>query len=341
MGMKMALVHIKGDWAEHCGTLGFPNWTSGLRPCLFCTAATDSWFTTDGLDSQRFPFHLNTHEDYETACATCEIVVLVDSAAHARILPLLAYDNRASGCHGRCLLEDIPELNLKTDDRLEPSRELPNVGSFDDLVPKLPVRVTVWRQSEQTIAKHRNPMFSKTLGVTLPQTVTVDILHTLHSGIFAEYCKHTVWQLLGAEIWGDGTMTHEEKLHVSVLAMRAELGTWYAARRQSHPHETLTQVHDLALKMLGTEQHPKHKLSAAETWGLTLFCADACVKFMSFLGLARAERLSEAGRCCERFMAVLSSSGTNVPGDAHFRNAWDCTETQTCRVTDAQYQRVQ
>ena len=33
--MKMALVHIKGDWAEHCGTLGFPNWTSGLRPCLF------------------------------------------------------------------------------------------------------------------------------------------------------------------------------------------------------------------------------------------------------------------------------------------------------------------
>ena len=114
--MKMALVHIKSDWAEHCGTLGFPNWTSGLRPCLSRTAATDSWFTTDGLDSQRFPFHLNTHEDYETACATCEIVVLVDSAAHARILPLLAYDNRTSGCHGRCLLEDIPELNLKTDD---------------------------------------------------------------------------------------------------------------------------------------------------------------------------------------------------------------------------------
>ena len=63
----------KGDCAEHCGTLGFSNWTSGLRSCLFCTAATDSWFTTDGLDSQRFPFH-------GTACATCEIVVLVDSA---------------------------------------------------------------------------------------------------------------------------------------------------------------------------------------------------------------------------------------------------------------------
>ena len=45
---------------------------------------------------------------------------------------------------------------------------------------------------------------SKTLGVTWPQTVTVDILHTLHSGIFAEYSKHTVCQLLGAEIWVTG-----------------------------------------------------------------------------------------------------------------------------------------
>ena len=129
-------------------------------------------------------------------------------------------------------------------------------------------------------AKHRNPHFSKTLGVTLPHTETVDILHTLHSGIFAEYCKHTVWQVLGAEIWGDGTMTHEEKLHVCVLALRTQLGTWYAVRSQSHPHETLTQVHDLTLKVLGTGQHPKHKLSATETWGLALFCADACVKFV-------------------------------------------------------------
>ena len=43
-------------------------------------------------------------------------------------------------------MEDLLELNLRTDDRLEPSRELPNEGSFDDL----------WRQSEQTIAKHGN-----------------------------------------------------------------------------------------------------------------------------------------------------------------------------------------
>ena len=81
--MKIALVHIEGDCAEHCGTLGFTIWTSGLRLCFFCTGSTDLWFTTDGLDSQRFPFHLNSNEDYETACATREIVVLVDSAAHA------------------------------------------------------------------------------------------------------------------------------------------------------------------------------------------------------------------------------------------------------------------
>ena len=123
--MKMALVHIKSDWAEHCGMLVFFNWTSELRPCLFCTAATDAWFTTDGLNPQRFPFHLNSREDNETACATCEIVVLVDSAAHALILPLLAHDNKASGCHGRCLLED--NLELKPQDRRQTGAQ-PRVG---------------------------------------------------------------------------------------------------------------------------------------------------------------------------------------------------------------------
>ena len=122
-----------------------------------------------------------------------------------------------SGCHGRCLLKDILELNFRTDVRLEPSCELPNVGSFDDLVPRLLV-------CHLLAAIRTDDCQASAPRVILLQTVTVDILHTLHSGIFAECCKHTVWQLLGAEIWGDGTMTHEEKLHVRVLALRAGLG---------------------------------------------------------------------------------------------------------------------
>ena len=173
LGIKMALVHIKSDWAEHCGTLGFPSWTSGLRPCLFCTASTHSWFTTDGLDSQRFLFHLNTHGDCKTACATCVIVVLVDSAAHARILPLLGSNNRASGCHGRCLLEDIPELNLRTDDRHGAQSRVAQRRQFRR---RRPSGRNLNRRSPST----GTSFFSKTLGVTLPQTVTVDILHTLH-----------------------------------------------------------------------------------------------------------------------------------------------------------------
>ena len=63
-------------------------------------------------------------------------------------------------------------------------------------------------------------------------------------------------------------MTHDEKLHVSFLALRSELGTWGAARRESNHHGTPTQVHDRTLEILGTEQHAKHKLSAAGTWKL-------------------------------------------------------------------------
>ena len=90
----------------------------------------------------------------------------------------------------------------------------------------------------------------------------------------------------------------------------------------------------ITLKKLGTEQQ---KLSAAETWDLTLFCADACVQFKSFLGFTRAERLLEAGRCCERFVAVLRSSGTHVPDDALQERVGF---HRTCRVTDALCRRV-
>ena len=32
MFMKACLIFVKGDWAEFCERLGFPNWNSSLRP---------------------------------------------------------------------------------------------------------------------------------------------------------------------------------------------------------------------------------------------------------------------------------------------------------------------
>eukprot|EP00959_Pyramimonas_sp_CCMP1952_P083552 1746653-Pyramimonas_sp.AAC.1 len=33
---RFLLVQVKGDWSEWANTLGFANWKSHHRPCLFC-----------------------------------------------------------------------------------------------------------------------------------------------------------------------------------------------------------------------------------------------------------------------------------------------------------------
>ena len=36
MGIKAALLFLKGDWAEFAATFGFPSWGDLLRPCFCC-----------------------------------------------------------------------------------------------------------------------------------------------------------------------------------------------------------------------------------------------------------------------------------------------------------------
>ena len=39
MRSRYVLLFIKGDWSEYVGTLGFPAWNDGFRPCFACNAA--------------------------------------------------------------------------------------------------------------------------------------------------------------------------------------------------------------------------------------------------------------------------------------------------------------
>ena len=37
---RCAMISLKGDWAEHSTTTGFPPWNDSIRPCLCCKTAT-------------------------------------------------------------------------------------------------------------------------------------------------------------------------------------------------------------------------------------------------------------------------------------------------------------
>jgi hypothetical protein len=42
MKCRICLIHIKGDWAEYAGTLGFPTCGDGMRPCFGCNACGEN-----------------------------------------------------------------------------------------------------------------------------------------------------------------------------------------------------------------------------------------------------------------------------------------------------------
>ena len=104
LGVKAALIHVKGDWAEYNSTLGFPAWNSSVRACFACNVDTEHMDVYAGARPNAFPFRENEDEDYFNACARCErIAVIPSGVVYAALCARLVYDKRLSGNRGRCL----------------------------------------------------------------------------------------------------------------------------------------------------------------------------------------------------------------------------------------------
>ena len=162
------------------------------------------------------------------------------------------------------------------------------------------MRVTFWRQSEQDDCQTLEPPLLPKTRASLchkPSRSTSCTRCTRASSLLTASTRcGNCWELKsGRKIWGDGTMAHEEKTPRQCLCVAGRAGDLVrrtdaiTPARDPHP-SARPHAEDV-----GQRAAPKHKLSAAEKWGLTIFSADACVMFKSFLGLARADRLSEAG----------------------------------------------
>ena len=187
MVAAFAVVLVKGDWAEFGPTLGFPTFTSNYHPCPLCRASKEDLVLLDGFSAVDFPFAAKTYEELKTACDRAEVHLVIDKQSHRAIRTRLRYDRKDKGCHGRCLVEDVPVLGLKAGDRLEPSVALPDIGRQFDNLTLFPFPVTFWRSSEQTWVYHRLPLWSERAGFTHDLAMGVDWLHTLSLGVY-QFC---------------------------------------------------------------------------------------------------------------------------------------------------------
>jgi hypothetical protein len=271
--IKGAVVMIKADWLEYTSSCGLPYWSNVMHPCFCCHATRDQMQSLGQFNALTPPFPEKTGFQYEEACGFCEQwVTLKDKRQHQIVLGALFYDKRKHGDHGRCLSRDIADLQLLQGDRLEPSALLPNIGDYERLTP--PCRVLFWRRPNQTIATRRCPLFCPEAGLTI-ETLTVDPLHTLHLGVYKDFCQTVLWEMILADAWSTGASNQDTLCQVSVQRIRSQLFDWYKMKRRQDPNELLYPLGDLKMTMLGTPNKRCLATKAAETGTLLEFCRDA------------------------------------------------------------------
>jgi hypothetical protein len=293
MSCRAALLYLKGDWAEYSSTVGMPSWQDGLRPCFVCNADRGNFYTTEGISAVTSPWRENGDDDYFQACARCERHVVIDARTHAVLCGLLHYDKRQHGNRGRCLVAPCPELGLEAGDRLTEEANLGDVSNFDDL-NEFPRPVVFWRQAQDTLTRHRNPVFSKELGSTPGRSLTVDVLHCLNLGVMLTFCRHIILFLLGSGVWGvHGTMA--EQIEAGLLVCRHSLAAFYRRRHAEFPHEVLTRIVRFGKKHVGKTEDKPLKTKGAETWGCSFSWSSSWAKTLA--GLApKGANCTEPGK---------------------------------------------
>ena len=313
-GIRAAVVQLKGDWAELCARLGYPTWSSNLRPCFLCNCPKADLGQVAGCSLLAFPHRTNTPDDYKTAIDRCRVDVTLTAAQHRALRLALRFDKRRNGARGLALenltgLEAV-EPKLAIGDRLEANDQLLDIGDIWS-VREFPVRLRFWRRSEESLCLSVCPLFDYDIGLCPTTVICADILHTYHLGVGLQFARFAMWKLLVAGVWGDVSSSVAQR-SIAVTRLRSALWEWYRERAELHPGENLTRLADLTPGMLGTEAKPDLKTKAAETWGIMLFLNDKVQANAGALG-ADARPLLDCGSMLVQVYEIMKANGNIVP----------------------------
>ena len=117
--VKCAVVHIKADWLEYASSMSLPRWSDVHHPCFKCFVNKLNFDNIGSFSvvSDAFPAKKAVH--YDKACADAEFwVTIADDKIKKRLCTILKFTGKP-GHHGRVLIDDFGELNLRRHDRLE------------------------------------------------------------------------------------------------------------------------------------------------------------------------------------------------------------------------------
>ena len=183
---------------------------------------------------------------------------MIRSNRHLQLLlGSLVYDKRRNGAAGRVVSQDVPELGVRKGWRLEANEACPDPGQLDHLsVPPGGLRLLLWGTKVQTMAKHRNPIFARSLGVT-PERLCTDELHALHLGVFQVYILEVLWRMVEANVYAVPATDQETLLELTCLRIKVELDQWYGREQMAKPDVPVHRLPDFSAPA-----------------SVTLFCSD-------------------------------------------------------------------
>jgi len=142
-----------------------------------------------------------------------------------KVRGLLFYDKRKAGFKGLCLSADVPELNLRRVDRVEPTCAMPDVAQAHTL--RAPCEMLFWRGSEDSLTHHRNPLLCIEQGLTPARAFATDCLHCRSLGVFGSYVALVVHLLLAANVWMVVETTTDAIAAMSFQLLASELEAWH------------------------------------------------------------------------------------------------------------------
>ncbi len=223
---------------------------------------------------------------------------------------------------------DLPTMGLKENDRLEAGGDVKDIGDIESMTP--PFTVFFWRRSDETLCRHRNPLWRTDLGMNFDACGTIDMLHAVHLGVMQSWGKVALWEMLLNEVYGHRADS-DDRLANSCLVIRGALTRWLKIRRATYPAEVLTEVNDFTPSMVGTHTHPAFKLKGAETWCFALFLVHELELHGSRVGV-RGPRLLMAGRCLVDIVMATRQHGWVMPPTT--------IEEQCCKKAYVRYEKM-
>jgi len=309
---RFVLVQVKGDWSEWANALGFANWQSYHRPCLFCACKHHQLFDFNRISLAGHDWPTLEDDDYENTCLACEKRLRVDSEISRQSVILIGglhFDDRKQKC-GRILARDVPILGLCRHDRLDPSPDLPDTEMFEDRAA--PFTAIFWRRRldhrrrNLDSALRRNPIFSRGVGITPQTSLHIDTLHILYLGVFQRYCSEVIWNVLECNMY-DATGGQDVVQEKNISQLFVDYRVWC----QRENVDLSYRIGTLTRKMLGQQHLRDLKTKAAETGVLVRWATDFCARNTAKFEGARI--LEEAGRALLSYMDIIRTRGRTIP----------------------------